>query len=78
MSAVNYALFGYIWIKGRFQPQLGLQVGEQTSIILMAWLFLCMTGWMGPVANAAHVAGLIAGAAIAYAPYLLRRLRRTL
>jgi len=78
MSAVNYALFGYIWIKGRFQPQLGLSVGEQTSIILIAWLFLCMTGWMGPVANAAHVAGLIVGAAIAYTPYLFRRLSRKL
>jgi GlpG protein len=76
MSAVNYALFGYIWIKGRFEPQLGLSVGEQTSIILIAWLFLCMTGWMGPVANAAHVAGLIVGAAIAFTPYLFRRLSR--
>jgi GlpG protein len=76
MSAVNYALFGYIWVKGRFQPQLSLRVGEQTSMILIAWLFLCMTGWMGPVANAAHVAGLICGAVIAYAPYLFHRLRR--
>jgi GlpG protein len=78
MSAVNYALFGYIWIKGRFVPQLGLSVGEQTSIILIAWLFLCMTGWMGPVANAAHVAGLIVGAVIAFAPYLFHRLSRKL
>jgi GlpG protein len=76
MSGVNYALFGYIWVKSRFQPHLGLGVNEQTTMILIAWLFICMTGWVGPVANAAHVIGLLAGGAFAYAPYLFHRLSR--
>jgi GlpG protein len=68
MSGVNYGLFGYIWVKGRFQPYLGLGISQQSTMILMAWLLLCMTGIVGPVANTAHVVGLIVGAAIAYGP----------
>jgi GlpG protein len=76
MSGVNYGLFGYIWVKGRYERYLGLQISDQSSYILIAWLFLCMTGWMGPVANAGHVGGLLTGAAVAYLPIFLRRVRR--
>jgi len=76
MSGVNYGLFGYIWVKGRYQPYLGLGISQQSTMILMAWLFLCMTGWMGPVANTAHVVGLIVGAATAYAPIGAQKMRK--
>ena len=33
-------------------------------MIMIAWLFICMTGLVGPVANAAHVGGLVAGATL--------------
>lgn len=78
MSGVNYALFGYIWIKCRYEPQLGLFISKETSFIMIAWLLLCMTTLLGPVANAAHVAGLIVGAATAYLPYRYKRVRRML
>ena len=74
MSGVNYGLFGYIWVKGRFQPYLGLGISQQSTMILMAWLFLCMTGWVGPIANAAHVVGLLVGAAVAYGPIGVKKL----
>ena len=76
MSGVVYGLFGYVWIKGRFQPWLGLGISQQSSMIMIAWLFLCMTGLVGPVANTAHVAGLLAGAAIAYAPIAWKQIRK--
>jgi GlpG protein len=76
MSGVVYGLFGYVWVKQKFEPQLGMGVSEQTAWIMTAWLFACMTGVLGPIANAAHVAGLIVGAATAYAPIALRRIRR--
>jgi GlpG protein len=76
MSGVNYGLFGYIWIKQRYEPQLGLGVSRETTWILFGWLLLCMTGLMGPVANAAHVAGLGVGAAAGFLPHQFRRLRR--
>ena len=76
MSGVNYALFGYIWIKQRYEPYLSLGISDQSSLILIAWLFLCMTGWVGPVANAGHVGGLLAGVAVAYLPVLFRKIRK--
>jgi GlpG protein len=76
MSGVVYALFGYVWVKGRYQPHLGIGIHPQAAGIMIAWLILCMTGWVGPIANAAHVAGLIVGAATAWLPYQYMRMRR--
>ena len=76
MSGVVYGLFGYIWIKQRYQPQLGLGVSQESSFMMIAWLFLCMTGLVGNIANAAHVVGLLVGAAVAYGPVAARKLQR--
>jgi hypothetical protein len=43
MSGVDYGLFGYIWMKARFQPQLGLQIDPGMVVIMVIYLFLCMT-----------------------------------
>jgi GlpG protein len=48
----------------------------QTVWIMLGWLVLCMTGLVGPIGNAAHVAGLLVGMAAAAAPIYLRRLTR--
>ena len=32
--------------------------------VMIAWLVLCMTGIVGPIANAAHVAGISVGVAL--------------
>ena len=63
MSGVVYALFGYIWMKGLYQPEQRMAVHPNNVSIMIAWLFLCMTGWLGPIANAAHVVGLAVGLA---------------
>ena len=73
MSGVNYALFGYVWMKSKFDPSAGFRLTESTVFLMMLWLVVCFTGWVGPVANAAHVGGLIAGLIFGYAPKLLRR-----
>lgn len=61
MSGVVYGLFGYIWMKGRHEPEQGMILHPTTINIMLFWLVLCMTGAMGPIANAAHVVGLVAG-----------------
>jgi len=61
MSGVVYGLFGYSWMKSRFEPELGLAVGSQTVAILMIWFFLCLTPAVEGVANMAHAAGLVLG-----------------
>lgn len=72
MSGVVYALFGYVLIKSKFDPNSGIRLRQSAIIILLAWLVLCMTPLIPRVANMGHLSGLIVGAVIAYIP-LLRR-----
>ena len=76
MSGVVYGLFGYLWMKSRFDPWSGMHMDQQTVVILIAWFFLCMTGWVGPIANWAHGVGLVVGMAIGYAPTAWKDLKR--
>lgn len=62
MSGVVYGLFGYVWMKGRFDPASGLFMDRRTVILMIVWFIVCSTGWIGPIANYAHGAGLILGA----------------
>jgi GlpG protein len=62
MSGVVYGLFGFVWMKSKFDPTSGFLVPTQTVIIMIGWLILCFTGALGPIGNAAHVIGLIVGA----------------
>ena len=66
LSGVVYGLFGYAWLTGRRRPHEQIGVDPQTALILFAWLILCMTGLLGSIANAAHVAGLLSGLALAW------------
>jgi GlpG protein len=75
MSGVVYGLFGYIWMKARFQPEMGLFINPSSVIYLMAWFFLCMSGIVGDIANGAHTGGLVAGMILGYAPVLWRSFR---
>lgn len=61
MSGVVYGLLGYIWLRGRMDLTSGLYVGSQTMMMMIFWFFLCLTGGMGPIANAAHAGGLLTG-----------------
>ena len=62
MSGVVYALFGFFWIRGRFDPRYPFRMPKQTVWFMMGWFLLCFTGLMGSVANAAHAGGLVSGA----------------
>lgn len=77
MSGVNYGLFGYIWIKSRFEPALGLRVSTFNVLIMFAWLFLGIFREAGATSlsfmpehmgNAAHGIGFLVGVIVAYAP----------
>ncbi len=75
MSGVLFGLSGYIWIKSRYEPALGLFMSRENATMTMVWLFLCLFGVLGPIANGAHLGGLALGLLIGYAPVLWRRLR---
>ena len=66
MSGVVYALFGYIWLRSRFEPNSLFHMDSANVFILMGWFVLCFFGLMGNVANFAHAGGLVAGASWGY------------
>lgn len=65
MSGVVYGLFGYIWMKARYDPSDGFQISESTIRWMMVWFVICFLPILG-VANGGHAGGLIAGAAMGY------------
>jgi len=75
MSGVLYGLFGYMWMKSRFEPELGLEMPRETVLIMLVWLLVCLWGFLGPIANIAHISGLLLGQLIGSAPLLWRRRR---
>jgi GlpG protein len=64
MSGVVYALAGYVWIRGKYDRASGLVLPQQSITILLVWGAVCFTNMLGPVANYAHLGGLISGMAI--------------
>jgi GlpG protein len=76
MSGVLFGLFGYVWMKVIYQPELGLELRTETFAMMIAWFFLCFTGWVGPIANTAHAAGLLTGMAVGVVTYFGSRLWR--
>jgi GlpG protein len=61
ISGVVYALAGYAWICGRYYRASSIALDPRTVTSLLVWLVVCYTGIIGPVANTAHVVGLIVG-----------------
>ncbi len=60
-SGVVFGLIGYVWMKGKTQPHLGIGLMQQTVVYSILWLVLCMTGSFGPIANGAHLGGFLLG-----------------
>ncbi|MHC4521265.1 MAG: rhomboid family intramembrane serine protease [Planctomycetota bacterium] len=67
MSGVVYGLLGYVWIQGKFNPASGLSLHTQTVTMMIVWFFLCLSGFMGQIANTAHAVGAVVGIAWGYA-----------
>ncbi len=61
ISGVVFGLFGFAWARGRLDPVSGVRLGANFVTTSLLWLVICMTGIVGPSANTAHVAGLLAG-----------------
>lgn len=72
MSGVVYGLFGYAWVRSQLDPDSGYLVPEGTVVMMVLLFLLCLTGWLGPIANGAHAGGLVVGVLLAYGVGLVR------
>lgn len=76
MSGVVFGLVGYAWMKGRTAPHHGVGMPYEQMVYSLLFLFLCMTGVLGQIANAAHLAGFLTGICFGLRGAALRKLRR--
>ena len=71
MSGVDFALAGYLWVKGHADPEDGLALDSRNAILMIAWLLLGVAASqansdavfkaMPRMANIAHGVGLAVG-----------------
>lgn len=66
MSGVDYALFGFLWMRGKHDRFSDWQLNRNTVNLLIGWFVLCLVNVIPDVANTAHAAGLAAGMAWGY------------
>ena len=63
MSGVVYALFGFLWMRGKFDRTAGWQLNPQAVYWMIGWFVICVVGIIPNVANTAHGVGLVVGMA---------------
>jgi len=73
LSGVIYGLIGYLWLYGKTNPAAGYQLRPAIVNFMLVWMVLGFTGLVGPVANVAHLSGLLAGCVIGTVFGLYRR-----
>lgn len=66
LSGVAFGLFGYLWVKTTLQPDIGFFFPTSTITLMLIWLVVGFTGTVGPIANLAHLGGLLSGMAMAW------------
>jgi GlpG protein len=68
MSGVLYAMFGFIWARSRVDPESGWFMPPVNVVLMMGFFGLCWTGLLGPIANWAHLGGLLGGLLLGVLP----------
>jgi GlpG protein len=78
MSGVNFGLFGFLWIKGKLDPEDGFGVSQQIVIYQLIWFAVCWFGLIGRIANWCHAGGLMMGVILAVLSTAWRQGRKRL
>ncbi|MBC7427103.1 MAG: rhomboid family intramembrane serine protease [Bacteriovorax sp.] len=61
MSGVLYGMLGFVWVYKKIHHDFEYALPARDITIMVGWLLLCLTGFLGPIANAAHAGGLFVG-----------------
>ncbi|MBC7714475.1 MAG: rhomboid family intramembrane serine protease [Rhizobacter sp.] len=61
MSGVLYGMLGFVWVFKKIHHDFEYSLPARDITIMIGWLLVCMTGFLGPIANAAHAGGLFVG-----------------
>ncbi len=69
MSGVVYGLLGFSWVAALLQPRWPIQPAPAIMLFMIGWLVVCLVVLVevlgfGAIANAAHLGGLVCGAAL--------------
>ncbi len=67
MSGVLYAMLGYVWVYKKIHNDFDYSLPARDITLMVGWLLVCLTGFLGPIANGAHAGGLFIG--MLYAVY---------
>ena len=76
LSGVNYALFGFLWLRGKYDRTGLWRLNPVIVQTMLIWFVICLTGLLGPIANMAHAAGLAFGMACGFLTAKLASMRR--
>ncbi len=63
MSGIVYALFGFLWMRGKHDPTSSFRLNPSTVYSLIGWFVICVFGIIPHVANVCHGVGLGIGMA---------------
>jgi GlpG protein len=63
LSGVVYGLLGFLWMEGRYAPQLGIHISQSTIALAVVFMLLGFAG-VFPFANWVHAVGFVLGDAL--------------
>lgn len=70
LSGVVYGVLGYVWVYGRLRRTYPLQLRPVIIYMMVGWMLIGFSGALddvvGPMANEAHLAGLVCGVVLAF------------
>jgi GlpG protein len=80
MSGIIYAFVGYLWARGRADPQSGIYLPGRFVWFFIGWMALGFSSLLdnviGAMANYCHLGGFVAGVVYGYIAALIARRRR--